>query len=169
MMVSLKHWWVWDNIREDEGFQEVYRQMNFQEQKAHRQHPSNRQLIIAQNSQLSEEDADFYLTKLREKIEAEEVVTDVNLTLRSLAAQIDLHPNKLSWLINMKLGQNFNDFVNSHRLKVFQSKVFDKASAHITLLGLAYESGFTSKSVFNEFFKKSTGLTPRAWVKAHRN
>ncbi|MCR9081450.1 MAG: tetratricopeptide repeat protein [Cyclobacteriaceae bacterium] len=169
MMVSLKYWWVWDNIREDERFQEIYDQMNFQDHKAHRQHPSNQQLIIAQNSQMSEEECEHFLQRLREKMALEEVVTDTNLTLRSLAEQIELHPNKLSWLINMKLGQNFNDYINSHRLAIFKQKVTNKANAHITLLGLAYESGFTSKSVFNDFFKKSTGLTPKAWVKAHRN
>ncbi|SEJ19156.1 TolB amino-terminal domain-containing protein [Cyclobacterium xiamenense] len=169
MMVSLKYWWVWDNIREDERFQEIYRQMNFQDHKAHRQHPSNQQLVITQSSQMGEEECAHFLQSLREKMTLEEVVTDTNLTLRSLAEQIALHPNKLSWLINMKLGQNFNDFVNSHRLKVFQTKALETKNAHITLLGLAYESGFTSKSVFNEFFKKSTGLTPKAWVKTHRN
>uniref|UniRef100_UPI0025960E46 helix-turn-helix domain-containing protein n=1 Tax=uncultured Algoriphagus sp. TaxID=417365 RepID=UPI0025960E46 len=127
------------------------------------------QLIIAQNSQMTEEEGEHFLQSLREKIALEEVVTDTNLTLRSLAEQIELHPNKLSWLINMKLGQNFNDYINSHRLAIFKQKVTNKANAHITLLGLAYESGFTSKSVFNDFFKKSTGLTPKAWVKAHRN
>jgi tetratricopeptide (TPR) repeat protein len=169
MMVSLKYWWVWDNIREDERFQKIYDQMNFQDHKAHRQHPSNQQLIIAQNSQMSEEECEHFLQSLREKMALEEVVTDTNLTLRLLAEQIELHPNKLSWLINMKLGQNFNDYINSHRLAIFKQKVTNKANAHITLLGLAYESGFTSKSVFNDFFKKSTGLTPKAWVKAHRN
>ena len=169
MMVSLKYWWVWDNIREDQGFLEIYKQMNFEDHKVHRQHPSNQQLVIAQSSQMTEEECEYFLQSLRAKMALEEVVTDTNLTLRSLAEQIELHPNKLSWLINMKLGQNFNDYVNSHRLSIFQRKVIDKANAHITLLGIAYESGFTSKSVFNDFFKKSTGLTPKAWVKAHRN
>jgi adenylate cyclase len=35
-------------------------------------------------------------------------------------------------------------------------------------LGLAYESGFNSKTVFNNFFKKQEGMTPRAWLKSRR-
>ncbi len=168
MMVSLKYWWVWDNIRGDKGFQEVYNQMNFHEQKAHRQNASSHQLVITQNSHLEGDELDRYQKALQEQMSMHEVVTDGTLTLRSLADKIDLHPNKLSWLLNMKLGQNFNDYINSHRLAIFQQKVTDPANTHMTLLGIAYESGFTSKSVFNEFFKKSTGLTPKAWVKANK-
>lgn len=58
-----------------------------------------------------------------------------------------------------------NAFVNSFRLKQFQRLALDPANSHLTLLGLAYESGFNSKTVFNAYFKKSTGMTPRAWVK----
>ncbi len=89
-----------------------------------------------------------------------------DLNLRSLAEKMEMHPNKLSWLINEALGKNFNEYINSMRLNTFQQKALDPANSHITLLGLAYESGFNSKSVFNDFFKKSTGMTPRAWVKS---
>lgn len=92
---------------------------------------------------------------------------DAGLSLRGLAAHIDLHPNKLSWLLNEHVGQNFNEYVNSHRLAAFKLLARDPGNRHLTLLGLAYESGFNSKSVFNTFFKKQEGMTPRAWVKRH--
>ena len=88
-----------------------------------------------------------------------------NLNLKELAELLNLHPNKLSWLLNEKLGRNFNEYVNGYRLEAFQKLALDSKNNHLTLLGLAYESGFTSKSVFNDFFKKSTGLTPKSWVK----
>lgn len=88
------------------------------------------------------------------------------LSLTLLAESIDLHPNQLSYLINEFVGKNFNEYVNSYRLEVFKEKAVDPANQHLTLLGLAYESGFNSKTAFNVFFKKVIGMTPRAWVKA---
>ena len=63
---------------------------------------------------------------------------------------------------------NFNEFINGYRLSDFQSRAGKPEYEHFTILGLAYECGFNSKSVFNEFFKKSTGFTPSAWLRAHK-
>ncbi len=41
MMVTLKHFWIWDNIRDDEGFQRIYKRMNFHEQKTHKTNPGS--------------------------------------------------------------------------------------------------------------------------------
>ena len=82
-----------------------------------------------------------------------------------LASEVDLHPNTLSWLLNDRIAMNFNDFINSYRLQCFQEKALQQDAKNYTLLGLAFESGFNSKSTFNDFFKKKTGLTPRAWLK----
>ncbi|MEZ4945546.1 MAG: helix-turn-helix domain-containing protein [Cyclobacteriaceae bacterium] len=114
---------------------------------------------------LSKEEAAPYIKRLTELMEEKDAYLDSGITLRSTAQMIDLSPNKLSYLINEFLGINFNDYINGYRLKAFQEKATNPANSHLTLLGLAYESGFTSKSVFNDFFKKKTGLTPKAWVK----
>ncbi len=113
---------------------------------------------------LSDDETNSYSAKLITQMEEHQSYLDTQLTLRELADRIDLHPNKLSWLLNEKVGRNFNDFVNGYRLSEFQRKAVDPDHQHLTLLGLAYESGFTSKSVFNDFFKKQTGVTPKAWV-----
>jgi len=48
----------------------------------------------------------------------------------------------------------------------FKALATDPSNAHISLIGLAYESGFNSKTVFNTFFKKEEGLTPKEFVKS---
>ncbi len=88
-----------------------------------------------------------------------------NLSLRSLAEQIEIHPNKLSWLLNERIGKNFNEFINHYRIEYFKKLVVDPENRNISLLGLAYESGFNSKTVFNTYFKKETGLTPKEFLK----
>ncbi len=93
---------------------------------------------------------------------------DTAITLRYLAQDLDIHPNKLSWLLNDQLSMNFNDYINSFRLETFQQKALDPSNKNYTLLGLAFESGFNSKSAFNDYFKKKTGLTPRKWLKQNK-
>ena len=75
----------------------------------------------------------------------------------------------MSQLLNEGFDKNFSEYVNSYRLEAFKSKVADPANHHLTILGLAYESGFNSKTVFNTFFKKKMGKTPKAWWKAVMN
>lgn len=91
-----------------------------------------------------------------------------DLSLKSLADHLDTTANKLSWLINETMNINFNDFVNGYRLQAFQEKATDPKNQNFTLLGLAFESGFNSKSAFNDYFKKKTGATPRIWLKNHQ-
>jgi len=92
-----------------------------------------------------------------------------NLSLKELGNNIKLHPNKLSWLLNADYDKNFNDFINYYRLNHFKRIALDPKFKHITILGLAYDSGFNSKSVFNTYFKKTEGLTPSQWVKSNSN
>ncbi|MFV0269159.1 MAG: helix-turn-helix domain-containing protein [Draconibacterium sp.] len=60
---------------------------------------------------------------------------------------------------------NFNEFVNQFRLANFKEIAVDENNAHLSILGLAYESGFNSKTVFNAYFKKMENTTPGNWLK----
>jgi AraC-like DNA-binding protein len=83
-----------------------------------------------------------------------------DLTLPELAQRLQLHPAFLSKVINAGCGQNFNDFVNTYRTQEAQHKLADPRFAHYSVLGVALESGFNSKSTFNRVFKKLTGQAP---------
>ncbi|MFV9549791.1 helix-turn-helix domain-containing protein [Algibacter sp. PT7-4] len=97
----------------------------------------------------------------------EECFLDITLSLRVLADKVNMHPNHLSWLLNASFKKNFNDFINTYRLEYFKTIALKPEFKHITILGLAYDSGFNSKSVFNTFFKKIEGITPSKWVQQH--
>lgn len=107
-----------------------------------------------------------YIKLLKHTIETDKLYQNSSFSLKDLSRSINLHPNKLSWLLNEHLALNFNEFINRYRLEHFKKAVLDPKNSYFTLLGIAYESGFNSKTVFNTFFKKETGLTPRQWVKS---
>ncbi|MES2109923.1 MAG: ABC transporter permease [Bacteroidota bacterium] len=85
---------------------------------------------------------------------------DMELSLGSLAEQLDLHPHELSRIVNSVLKKSFNDFINEYRVADVIRRMQDPANDHLTLLGLAYESGFNSKTSFNRIFKQVTGKNP---------
>lgn len=116
---------------------------------------------------LSDEEIDIILEKVGKGMTEEKWFLTPSLTLRSLAENVNISSNKLSWLLNERMGQNFNEYINNLRLEKFKELALNPANSHLTLLAIAYESGFNSKSVFSAFFKKSEGMTPKAWLKSH--
>lgn len=85
------------------------------------------------------------------------------LTLFDIAQTLQTHPKKISEVINRGFNQNFNDFVNQYRiLEVIEMVNSDKTQLK-TLLGLAYDAGFNSKSTFNRAFKKQMNTTPKRY------
>ncbi|MFK8005725.1 MAG: helix-turn-helix domain-containing protein [Saprospiraceae bacterium] len=108
---------------------------------------------------------DQYKQQLKTLISEKEPYLNSELTLRVLAEMMEIPPNHLSQLLNEGFDKNFSEYINSYRLETFKSKVADPSLQHLTILGLAYESGFNSKTVFNTFFKKAMGKTPKAYWK----
>lgn len=107
----------------------------------------------------------IYRKQLLDLMQREKPYLNPNLSLRDLAQQMVLPANQISQLLNEGFDKNFSEFINSYRLEVFKTKIADPANSHYTILGIAYESGFNSKTVFNSFFKRMEGITPRAYQK----
>jgi adenylate cyclase len=116
-------------------------------------------------SLLSNELLKQYQDQLTQLMSTDQPYLDENLTLRFLAEMLKIQPNQLSQVLNEGFDQNFAEFVNTYRLEMFKSKVADPDQRHLTILALAYDSGFNSKTVFNTFFKKRMGQTPKAYWK----
>ena len=106
------------------------------------------------------------LDKLKTFMKIEKPFLNPMLSLRILANNMSIHPNQLSWLLNQVVGKNFNEFINQQRIEHFKKLVVDPSNSHISLIGLAYESGFNSKTVFNTAFKKEVGMTPKEYQKS---
>jgi ABC-type antimicrobial peptide transport system permease subunit/AraC-like DNA-binding protein len=97
---------------------------------------------------------------LKKTVKANLYYQDPELTLSSLAEKLVLTTHELSRIINTALKKSFNDFINEYRVADVVQKMQDHAYDHITLLGIAYESGFNSQSTFNRTFRQMTGKSP---------
>ena len=94
---------------------------------------------------------------------------DPEINIYQLSGQLNLKKHHLSQVINEKAGMNFFDFINTFRVEEIKRSLTDPAMNNLTLLGVAFESGFNSKATFNAAFKKFTGLTPSDFQKSLKN
>lgn len=83
-----------------------------------------------------------------------------DLSIDELSSRLGVHPNYLSQVINQSENKCFYDFVNLYRVEEFKRLIAMQKNRQYTLLALAYDCGFSSKSSFNRYFKKVTGQTP---------
>jgi putative ABC transport system permease protein len=97
---------------------------------------------------------------VKSTVKAKRYYEDPDLSLSSLAEKLGINPHELSPIINTSLKKSFADFVNEFRVRNIITKMQDPAYNHLTLLGIAFESGFNSKSNFNRAFKQVTGKNP---------
>ena len=70
-------------------------------------------------------------------------------------------------MLNSQLGQTFYDFVNGYRVREVQRRIAAGEAERLTMLALAMDAGFASKSTFNMVFKKHTKQTPTHYRQAH--
>ncbi|MBN8217579.1 MAG: AraC family transcriptional regulator [Spirochaetes bacterium] len=85
-----------------------------------------------------------------------------SLTIRELAALIDVPYWRLSQVINENAGMHFFDYVNRLRVAEVERALSAEAGSGRSILSFALEAGFSSKAAFNKAFKKHTGRTPRS-------
>ncbi|GGE42028.1 hypothetical protein GCM10011413_04890 [Pedobacter psychrotolerans] len=107
----------------------------------------------------------FQVTQLMQQ---EKLFKDPDLGLNELAEQLKIHPNALSQVINTLENKNFYDYINELRVEEFKCILMQPENQKFTLLALAYEVGFNSKTSFNRNFKKKTGLSPTAYLKQQK-
>jgi AraC-like DNA-binding protein len=113
-----------------------------------------------EKSMLTPERSERYLNKLMQLMEAEQPFTDGDLTIQKLAEKLSVPAPHLSQTIYERLCKTFPDFINSYRIDEAKKRLLDPAKKHYTVLAIAEEVGFNSKSAFNDVFKKHVKMTP---------
>lgn len=101
-------------------------------------------------------------SKLQRAMEIDQMHLDPNLSLYALSSHVGVSDNYVSQVLNEEIGQNFFDFVNSYRVSEAQKRL---RAGNETILTIAYDTGFNSRSSFYTAFQKVTGQTPTAFRK----
>lgn len=107
-------------------------------------------------------------TKLGQRVEAlmstQQLYLEGRLSLRDLAAQVEINPHNLSQVLNEHLEVNFHDYVNRYRIEHAKNLLLQRPA--LPVLEVAMASGFNTKNSFNNAFKRHTGMSPSSFRKA---
>lgn len=125
--------------------------------------------VPRQISRDEDEQATITLKKIKGFMLKEKPYLNSQLNIESLSAELHMTRHELSRVINEQLGVNFFNFVNHYRIEEVKRRIADEKYQHLTLLGIAFETGFNSKSSFNHIFKKMEGMTPSEFKKQISN
>ena len=117
-----------------------------------------------QKSSLTTENATKVHEQLQQLMLKDKLFKEPELNLADLAEMLRVHPNILSQVINSFENKTFYDYINRLRIEEFKTLVTDPGSRQFTLLSLAFECGFNSKTAFNRNFKKATGQSPSEYL-----
>jgi AraC-like DNA-binding protein len=116
-------------------------------------------------SKISEADMKRIEIKLIKAMEQDSLQSDPSLTLRKLSDTTGVSENRISQVLNLRVGMGFYDFVNYWRIKNACERL---KTTNESLLDITYSVGFNSRSTFNLAFKKHTGETPSGYRKSNR-
>lgn len=103
--------------------------------------------------------------QLRQLMEEERFFLEPELTLPQLAERLSVSTNDLSQAINREINKSFFDFVNEYRVQEAKKLLSSPKHGHLSILGIALDAGFNSKSAFYSAFSKHIGTTPSGFRK----
>jgi AraC-like DNA-binding protein len=101
------------------------------------------------------------LEKIIALVEKEELYLNEELTINDLSVKLGYSSRVISHTINGGLQKSFSRFINEYRVNLFQVRRATEQFANLSIMGLAYDCGFNSKSTFNRIYKEITGGLPK--------
>ena len=122
--------------------------------------------VSYERSGLDKEQAAYYHQQLLALMQEKKPYLNGELSAGELAQLLTISVHHLSQILNTIQRQNFFDFVNGYRVREVIEKMKDPKTRHLTLLAIALDSGFNSKTSFNTVFRKVTNQTPSQYYKS---
>ena len=111
-------------------------------------------------SGLKEKQAEAYLKKLLSVMETKKPYLNGDLSIQDLSDLTGIPRHHITQVLNETHGKNFFTFINEYRVQEVISRFNDSKNNNFTILAIAYDAGFKSKTTFNSIFKTITGKTP---------
>jgi AraC-like DNA-binding protein len=118
------------------------------------------------NLLLGEAEATGIGAKIDGAIADEELLCRPELDLRSLAAAIRVPPYRLSVYFNTRLHTSFPAWLNALRIDLVRRRIVEQPGRSI--LEIATDAGFGSKSTFNGHFSRIVGMSPSEYRRSAR-
>ena len=87
-----------------------------------------------------------------------------DLSLAMLAHTLGIPQRSLSRSINVQMQCNFFELINNLRIEETKERLLKLDCTSYNIDSIYSECGFRSRSTFFMVFKKSTGMTPAAWL-----
>jgi AraC-like DNA-binding protein len=114
---------------------------------------------------LNAQEAALLKLKLEFIMESEKPYLQSDLNLYQLAEKLSISTHDLSFLLNSSLSISFNSFINNYRINEAKNLLKSNKHTFLSIEGIGYESGFSSKSAFFTCFKKIVGCSPLEFKK----
>lgn len=125
--------------------------------------------LSSRRQRIPEDQFDQLKALLLESMEKDRPYLNPEISLAGLAKHQDLSLHEISELINLGFGENFAQFINRYRVEESKKLLLSKKHSHLTMVGIAFEAGFNSKTAFNTAFKKNVGISPTEFQKQERS
>lgn len=110
-----------------------------------------------------------YKTKLVEYLDKDKPYLNPKLSIDDLSVALEIPKHFISQTINNSLNHTFYSLINFYRVTEVKERIKNDKQEKYTLLSIAFDAGFNSKSGFNKNFKLETGITPLEYRKSINN
>jgi AraC-like DNA-binding protein len=111
-------------------------------------------------SGLKQEQAQDYLQKLITYVDKNKPYLNRDLSINDLVIMTGIPRHTITQILNENHKKNFFMFINEYRVNEVIERFSDQKYNNYTILAIAFDAGFNSKTTFNSIFKNQTGLTP---------
>jgi AraC-like DNA-binding protein len=118
-----------------------------------------------QKCRIKEEQATQYLNRIIQYMNNSEIWKDNELSIAKLSQYTEIPKHYITQILNENLNKNFYTFVNEYRIEHAKKLIKSSECKAWSIIAIAFECGFNSKTAFNNFFKKYTGMTPSEFRK----